>query len=158
MSYSYMIHHFCTYEHYTYLLEWITHFVIKSRKTREGHMWVRVKGRKFPGQGRKFLVWDFGPTMNYQCLDVHMFLNRLIHTYSWPKWTPQSFGLMPCDLLFEVYSTNTLAEGLDIVKREVGMDPLTSTEAALAQELQKLKDGSRYNGCLFSTWYAFKIF
>ena len=63
---------------------------------------------------------------------------------------------MPCELLFEVYSTNTLVEGLDIVKREVGMDPLTSTGAALAQELQKLKDCSRYNGCLFSTWYAFK--
>ena len=46
---------------------------------------------------------------------------------------------MPCELLFEAYSTNTLVEGLDIVKREVGMDPLT-TEAALTQELQKLED------------------
>jgi|Cyp2metagenome_2_1107375.scaffolds.fasta_scaffold1086276_1 hypothetical protein len=50
----------------------------------------------------------------------------------------KSFGLLPCELLSQVYATNTLEE-LDIVKREVGMDPLT-TEAALTQELQKLED------------------
>ncbi|CAL1129938.1 unnamed protein product [Cladocopium goreaui] len=47
---------------------------------------------------------------------------------------------MPCELLSRVYSTNTVVEGIEIVKKEVGMDALTSPDAALEQELLKLEE------------------
>ena len=46
---------------------------------------------------------------------------------------------MPYQLLSQVYSTNTLVEEFDIAKREAGLDPFNSTEAALTQ-VQKLKE------------------
>ena len=42
---------------------------------------------------------------------------------------------MPLDLASNIYSTNTLVEGVHLVKKEEGMDTLNSTDAQLAEEL-----------------------
>jgi hypothetical protein len=49
---------------------------------------------------------------------------------------------MPCQLESQIHSTNTLIDGVGLVKMEVGMDQLKSGEADLARELQRLKDNS----------------
>ena len=99
------------------------------------------QGRKSAGKGRKFPVWDFGHCVIYHFLEfVVLWLKLGNHENSWPKWIPQCFGLMPCELLSRVYSTNTVVEGIEIVKKEVGMDALTSPDAALEQELLKLEE------------------
>ena len=66
---------------------------------------------------------------------------------------------MPCELVSRVYSTNTVVEGLEIVKKEVGMDPLTSPDTALAQELKRLEEmvlGKMENVFLLFTWHGLK--
>ena len=46
---------------------------------------------------------------------------------------------MPLDLASNIYSTNTLVEGVHLVKKEEGMDTLNSTDAQLAEELARLE-------------------
>ena len=49
---------------------------------------------------------------------------------------------MPCQLESQIHSTNTLLDGVGLVKMEVGMDQLNSGDSDLAKELQRLKDSS----------------
>lgn len=47
---------------------------------------------------------------------------------------------MPTDLNSRVFSTDTLVEGISLVKMETGMDPLRASDAAIAEELAKLQE------------------
>ena len=52
-----------------------------------------------------------------------------------------------------------MVEGLEIVKKEVGMDPLTSPDTALAQELKRREEmvlGKMENVFLLFTWHGLK--
>ena len=91
-------------------------------------------------RGGNFRSGILGPVWFTHFLEfVVLWLKLGNHENSWPKWIPQCFGLMPCELLSRVYSTNTVVEGIEIVKKEVGMDALTSPDAALEQELLNLR-------------------
>ena len=46
---------------------------------------------------------------------------------------------MPLDLASNIYSTNTLVEGVHLVKQEEGMDMLNSNDVQLDEELARLE-------------------
>ena len=50
------------------------------------------------------------------------------------------YQAMPTDLNSRVFSTDTLVEGISLVKMETGMDPLRASNAEIAEELAKLQD------------------
>ena len=48
---------------------------------------------------------------------------------------------MPFELASKVFSTETLVEGVQLVKSETGMDSLSAENAALQRELEQLEVG-----------------
>ena len=100
---------------------------------------MKKSGPEFSGLGPE--ISGLGPDFAGQGFGTCDFIKKRHCEHMISSYMPQHLSVkMPLDLVSRVFSSATLLQGVDMLERSVGMDPLNASDAELEKQLQELEE------------------